>query len=43
VEKNRLKELPQSIGDLRLLQTLNLKGRSLLLPEEEEVRAPCSG
>lgn len=26
VEKNRLKALPDSIGDLRLLQTLNLKG-----------------
>lgn len=27
VEKNHLKALPDSIGDLRLLQTLNLKGR----------------
>lgn len=26
VEKNLLKALPDSIGDLRLLQTLNLKG-----------------
>lgn len=29
VEKNRLKALPDSIGDLRLLQTLNLKGMIL--------------
>ena len=28
VEKNRLKALPESIGNLRLLQTLNLKGMS---------------
>lgn len=29
VEKNRLKSLPPSIGDLRLLQTLNVKGMIL--------------
>lgn len=29
VEKNHLKTLPSSIGDLRLLQTLNVKGKIL--------------
>lgn len=30
VEKNRLKSLPDSIGDLRLLQTLSLNGTVLI-------------
>lgn len=29
MEKNLLKALPDSIGDLKLLQTLNLKGMTL--------------
>lgn len=43
VEKNRLKDLPDSIGDLRLLQTLNLKGTLLtvcLLVSERTCSSP---